>query len=84
MVRVKPPNVDGSMIGVLMRRNFDDLPSGMVEANNVAVYLPMGYQLGGFTVFIPEDWVETIDLGVETALRQTLMGWAEDNTTKRY
>ena len=78
VVRVRHPNFDGSMVGLLMRCNFSDLPNGIADENNVAVYLPMGYQLGGFTVFIPEQWVEQIDMGVESALRHTLMGWAEE------
>ena len=78
VVRVRHPQLECSMVGLLMRRNFDDLPAGIADENTVAIYLPMGYQLGGFTIFVPEAWVESIDMGVESALRQTLMGWAEE------
>ena len=78
VVKVTPPGTEAAMIGLLMRRNFADLPSEIGSENTVAVYLPMGYQLGGFTFFVPEQWIEEIDMGVETALRQTLMGWAEE------
>ncbi|MGR8950087.1 MAG: DUF502 domain-containing protein, partial [Gammaproteobacteria bacterium] len=69
----------GSMVGLLMRQNFDELPKGIGETGTVAVYLPMGYQLGGFTIFVPQEWVTEIDMGVESALRQTLMGWGEES-----
>ena len=81
VVRVRHPQLESSMVGLLMRRNFDDLPAGLADDDTVAVYLPMGYQLGGFTIFVPETWVEKIDMGVESALRQTLMGWAEEKPT---
>jgi uncharacterized membrane protein len=31
----------------------------------VAVYLPMGYMIGGYTVFVPRDWVQPIYMSVE-------------------
>lgn len=77
VVRVSHPDIDASMIGLVMRRDFGDLPAGMHKEGTVAVYLPMGYQIGGFTVFVPEAWVEELDMAVETALGHTLTGWAE-------
>ncbi|MGR8950475.1 MAG: DUF502 domain-containing protein [Gammaproteobacteria bacterium] len=79
VVKVTPPDTEGSMVGLLMRQNFDELPKGIGETGTVAVYLPMGYQLGGFTIFVPREWVKEIDMGVESALRQTLMGWGEES-----
>jgi uncharacterized membrane protein len=40
-----------------------------VGADKVAVYLPMSYQLGGFTVIVAKDRVRAIDVPVEDALR---------------
>jgi len=36
----------------------------------VAVYLPMGYMIGGYTVFVPADWVQPIAMSVEEAMRR--------------
>lgn len=55
------------MIGFLTREDFADQPD--VGKDNVAVYLPMSYQLGGFTVVVPRDSVRAIDMKVEDALR---------------
>jgi len=33
------------------------------------LYLPMSYQLGGFTVMIPTAQIEPVDLSVEEAMR---------------
>ena len=38
----------------------------------VGVYLPMSYQIGGFTVFVPESSLEPLDMSVEDAMRFTL------------
>ena len=39
---------------------------------SVGVYLPMSYQIGGFTVFVPESSLEPLDMSVEDAMRFTL------------
>lgn len=54
-------------IGFLTRDDFDDLPE--VGAGKVAVYLPMSYQLGGFTIVVPRERVREVDMKVEDALR---------------
>lgn len=35
----------------------------------IAVYLPMSYQIGGYTLLLPEDRVEKIDMSVQDAMR---------------
>ncbi len=40
--------------------------------DRVAVYLPMSYQLGGYTVLLPRDRLRPLDLGVEDAMRRVL------------
>lgn len=83
VVSVAHPDHDVAMIGLLMRDDVGDI--GFVDAcdDRVAVYLPMSYQIGGFTVFVPRAWVSRIDMPVETALRETLTGWisAESDMT---
>lgn len=57
------------LVGLVTRDQFDDLPEGIGRADDVAVFLPMSYQLGGFTVMVPRDEVTPIDLTTEQALR---------------
>lgn len=40
--------------------------------DRVAVYFPMSYQLGGYTVLLPRDRLRPLDLGVEDAMRRVL------------
>ena len=67
---------DGSgrnrMLGLLTRRSFDDLPEGVGDKDRVAVYLPMSYQIGGFTTIVPKDSVEAINMSMEDAMRFAL------------
>jgi len=45
----------------------------------VAVYLPMSYQIGGYTVYVPRDQLEPTTLTVETAMRIVLTGGLQNN-----
>lgn len=40
----------------------------------VAVYLPMSYQIGGYTLYLPRDQIQATDLKVEEAMRIVLTG----------
>jgi uncharacterized membrane protein len=54
-------------LGFLTREDFDDLPE--IGADKVAVYLPMSYQLGGFTLVVPKAQIRRLSMTVEDALR---------------
>ena len=48
---------------------------GVAEgAAPVAVYLPMSYMIGGYTVFLPRESIEPTSLSVEAGMRLALMG----------
>lgn len=51
------------------RRLFKDREQALV-----GVYLPMSYQVGGFTVYLPRDRLTELDIGIETAMRIALTG----------
>ena len=42
---------------------------GTGGADKVAVYLPMSYQLGGFTVIVPRSRIREVPMKAEEALR---------------
>jgi uncharacterized membrane protein len=60
------------VLGFVTRQEFGGLPSGVAAADTVAVYLPMSYQIGGYTVFLPRSMIEPIEMSVQEALRFTL------------
>lgn len=82
VVSVKHPDLPLTMIGLLMREDVDDL--GLATADDddlVGVYLPMSYQIGGYTLFVPRRYVRHLDMSVEVALRETLTGWMRRDDT---
>lgn len=75
VVAVKLPGQPIELIGFVMRNDLGGLPDGIDTTGKSAVYFPMSYQMGGYTCFIPRDWLRPLDISVEEAMRNTLMGW---------
>lgn len=69
VVMVRIGDTPARLVGLVTRDDFSDLPAGMAAEDSVAVYLPMSYQLGGFTAMVPRANVEPIDMTVEEAMR---------------
>ncbi len=44
------------------------------DENKVAVYLPLSYQIGGYTLYVTPDKITDIDIDVETAMRIAVTG----------
>lgn len=86
VVILRTPGNELEVVGLITRRSFADLPSGFLPGERVAVYLPMGYMIGGYTVFVPISWVTPISMSVEEAMRSSLIAWMEprpDPSAKR-
>jgi uncharacterized membrane protein len=75
VVILKMPGQDLEVVGLVTRQRVDDLPAGFLQGDRVAVYLPMGYMIGGYTVFVPRDWVQPINVSVEEAMRASMFAW---------
>lgn len=69
MVRFGP----GRVIGFVTQENAS-LPGLGVDAELIAVYLPMSYQIGGYTLYLPRSRIEPTDLSVEAGMRIVLTG----------
>jgi len=68
-------SVDGDnlrLMGLVTREDFTDLPKGISDEQSVAVYLPMSYQLGGFTVIVSRDKIRSVDMKVDQAMQFVL------------
>lgn len=70
VVRVTHPELPVALLGFVTREDFEDLPFG--GEDEVAVYFPMSYQIGGYTLFIPRTWVEPVNLSFEDGMRLIL------------
>jgi uncharacterized membrane protein len=67
MVTLVDENV--RLMGLVTREDFSDLPAGIGDEQTVAVYLPMSYQLGGFTVMVPKAKIRPVDMTVDQAMQ---------------
>ncbi len=75
VVMLKMPDNEMTIVGLVTRQSMRGLPPGLAELEHVAVYLPMGYMIGGYTVFVPRSWTTPIDMSVEEAMRSSLLAW---------
>ena len=75
VVVLRPPGSEWEAVGLVTRQSAHDLPAGFLRGDRVAVYLPMGYMIGGYTLFVPRSWITPIDLSVEEAMRSSLIAW---------
>jgi len=64
----------GKIIGFVTAESGAALGLGPGAAASVAVYLPMSYMVGGYTVILPRDILEPTSLTVEAGMRIALMG----------
>ena len=65
---------DARLLGFVTR---DDLPELEAQAGGVdlvAVYFPMSYMIGGYTIYVPKSSVQPLDMPVEAAMRLALTG----------
>ena len=81
VVLVQLPGQSFQLIGFVTREQFDDLPFKPEAEDPVAVYLPMSYMVGGYTLFVPRTCLTPLDLPFEQAMRLVLTGAV---TKRRY
>jgi uncharacterized membrane protein len=56
------------MIGFVTRSDFSDLPEGIGSEGEIAVYLPLSYQIGGYTVIVPRTAVKPVNMSTHRAM----------------
>jgi len=64
----------GKLIGFVTSESGSLLGDAHAQEGTVAVYLPMSYMVGGYTVFLPRQVLEPTSLSVEAGMRLALMG----------
>jgi uncharacterized membrane protein len=69
------------LLGLVTRESFKDLDSNLViSSEKIAVYLPMSYGLGGYTMLINKSQITPIDIPVEKAMSLALTAWIKTDT----
>ncbi|MEQ1559664.1 MAG: DUF502 domain-containing protein [Methyloglobulus sp.] len=69
VVLVNVPHGKGQQIGFITVSDIEESPNSFITNDQIAVFLPFSYQMGGNTVIMSRENVLEIDLSVEDALR---------------
>lgn len=74
VVMVKLPGHEFQVMGFVTRENFDDIPLNPEAEDPIAVYMPMSYQIGGYTLYLSRSCLTPIDMPFEDAMRLAVTG----------
>jgi uncharacterized membrane protein len=68
--------IQGMRLVGFVTQESPSLPGAFPQGEDrlIAVYLPMSYQLGGYTLYLKPDQVTGLDVGTEQALRAVITG----------
>lgn len=72
------------LIGFVTEEQVSTRLFGARAGSLVAVYFPMSYQIGGYTLYLPVEELSETDLSVEEAMRMVLIGGitSQDSATQ--
>lgn len=74
VVLVRLGDTQMKLLGFVTREDFSDLPAGLAGDGIVAVYMPMSYQIGGYTVMLPRSAIEPVDMSMQEAMKFAVTG----------
>lgn len=77
VVLVKVGDSGALAMGVVTRESFRDLPFSDAMTDKVAVYFPLSYGLGGYTLLVPRSSVTVVELPIERAMSLAITGWVK-------
>lgn len=65
---------DLTVIGIVTNENPENVVDESVSGK-IAVYLPMSYQIGGYTVFVERSCLRETELSVEDGMKLSMTAW---------
>lgn len=74
VVLVRLPGQQFEQLGFVTREDFSRLPLELTVEEPIAVYLPMSYQIGGYTLFLPRSCLTPVDISFEDGMKLVLTG----------
>jgi uncharacterized membrane protein len=74
VVLVKIPGQEFEQLGFVTREDFSRLPIQLTVEEPIAVYLPMSYQIGGYTLFLPRSCLTPLDMSFEEGMKLVITG----------
>jgi uncharacterized membrane protein len=80
VVLVRIPGQAFEQLGFVTREDFSRLPITFSVDDPIAVYLPLSYQIGGYTLFLPRSCLTPVDMSFEKAMKLVLTGGVSRET----
>jgi len=75
VVKVNLPGQSFELVGLLTQDELESIEGIAFAPDKVAVFIPMSYALGGYTIFVPRDCLVVTDMKVEQAMKLALTSW---------
>lgn len=72
VVAITLPNTGIRLLGFVTREDVHHVAEGLAAPGDIAVYLPMSYQIGGHTIMVPRSAVEPVAMSMNEAMRFAL------------
>jgi uncharacterized membrane protein len=76
VVMVKLPSSDIELIGIVTKQGgqAEDRMSSLMQEEQLAVFIPMAYNVGGYTIIVPRSCTRSLDMKPAEALQLVLSG----------
>jgi uncharacterized membrane protein len=74
VVLIKVPGQEFEMLGFVTSEDLSHVPMELSIEKPIAVYLPMSYMIGGYTLFLPRSCLTPLDLSFEEGMKLVLTG----------
>jgi uncharacterized membrane protein len=74
VVLARIPGQNFEQIGFVTREDFSNTAISPTVDDPVAVYLPMSYQIGGYTLILPRECITPLDLTFEEGMKLAITG----------
>ncbi len=60
------------IVGLVTQTNAAQMPTGLNQSDDILVYIPMSYGIGGFAVLVPRASTRPLNMSMEEAMRFAL------------
>lgn len=76
VVMVKLPSSEIELIGIVTKQGgqTEDRMSSLMQEEQLAVFIPMAYNVGGYTIIVPRSCTRSLDMKPAEALQLVLSG----------
>jgi uncharacterized membrane protein len=76
VVMVKLPSSEIELIGIVTKQGgqAEDRMSSLMQDEQLAVFIPMAYNVGGYTIIVPRSCTRSLDMKPAEALQLVLSG----------